>query len=178
MTATSNFIINPLLESDASQLHQFVMSNSERLKRYFPVTLSSNSTYEKSIEYIAIKNKEIEEKSNFTFAIRNKNTQEIVGLIILKNIKWDKKQGEFAYCIGADYETKGLTSFAVKQMTQFAFDELELKTLQIIAHKTNLGSIKVALNNGFIWQKTLLNEFTPTNEKPLDMELYELTNER
>lgn len=98
--------------------------------------------------------------------------------MILKKIDWDKKQGEFAYCIGSQFEGKGLTSFAVAEMTKFAFDELHLKTLQIMAHKTNLGSIKVALNNGFVWQRTALNEFTPTNESPLDMELYELYNEK
>ncbi|WP_179214613.1 GNAT family N-acetyltransferase [Flavobacterium psychrophilum] len=72
------------------------------------------------------------------------------------------------------FEGKRLTTFAVKKMLEFAFDELKLKTLQIISHKTNLGSIKVAKNNGFIWQKTLLNEFYPTIGAPLDMELYEL----
>ena len=175
---SSKYIINPLNTNDAEQLYQFILDNSERLKRYFPVTLSSNNTLEKSMEYIAIKNKEIEEKINFTFAIRDKNNQEIAGLMILKKIDWDKKQGEFAYCIGSQFEGKGLTSFAVKEMTKFAFDELGLKILQIMAHKTNLGSIKVALNNGFVWQRTALNEFTPTNESPLDMELYELYNEK
>jgi len=71
-----------------------------------------------------------------------------------------------------------LTSFAVKEMTNFAFENLGLKTLQIIAHKTNFGSLKVAEKNGFVWQKTLLNEFTPTNATALDMELYELFNEK
>lgn len=175
---SSKYIINPLNTNDAEQLYQFILDNSERLKRYFPVTLSSNATLEKSIEYIAIKNKEIEEKINFTYAIRDKNNQEIAGLMILKKIDWDKKQGEFAYCIGSQFEGKGLTSFAVAEMTKFAFDNLGLKTLQIMAHKTNLGSIKVALNNGFVWQRTALNEFTPTNESPLDMELYELYNEK
>jgi [ribosomal protein S5]-alanine N-acetyltransferase len=175
---SSNYIINPLNTNDARQLHQFIIDNSERLKRYFPVTLSSNNTLEKSIEYIAIKNKEIEDRTNFTYAIRDKNNREIAGLMILKKIDWDKKQGEFAYCIGSQFEGKRLTSFAVKEMTKFAFDDLGLKTLQIMAHKTNLGSIKVALNNGFVWQRTALNEFTPTNENPLDMELYELYNEK
>lgn len=175
---SNNYIINPLNTIDAKQLNQFIIDNSERLKRYFPITLSSNTTLEKSIEYIAIKNKEIEEKINFTFAIRDKNNQEIAGLMILKKIDWDKKQGEFAYCIGSQLEGKGLTSFAVAEMTKFAFDKLHLKTLQIMAHKTNLGSIKVALNNGFVWQRTALNEFTPVNETPLDMELYELYNEK
>jgi [ribosomal protein S5]-alanine N-acetyltransferase len=175
---SNNYIINPLNSNDAKQLNQFIFENSERLKRYFPVTLLSNATLEKSMEYIAIKNTEINEKTNFTYAIRDKNNQEIAGLIILKKIDWDKKQGEFAYCIGSQFEGQGLTSFAVAEMTKFAFEELNLKILQIMAHKTNLGSIKVAENNSFVWQRTALNEFTPTNEAPLDMELYELNNEK
>jgi [ribosomal protein S5]-alanine N-acetyltransferase len=173
-----NFIINNLKSNDATQLHQFLIENNERLKRYFPVTLSMNSSLENSIKYILIKEKEIQEKSNYTFAIREKISNQIVGLIIIKKIDWTKKQAEFAYCIGSKFEGKGLTSFAVKEMSNFAFQELGLKTIQIISHKTNFGSIKVAENNGFIWKRTLLNEFTPTDENPLDMELYELTNEK
>ena len=169
-----NIIINQLKPNDANQLYNFMVDNNERLKYYFPVTLSSNSTLEKTIEYIATKNKEIQEKTNFTFAIRGKERLNITGLIIIKKIDWVKKQGEFAYCIGSEFEGKGLVSFAINEMIKFAFKELNLKTIQIIAHKTNLGSIKVALNNGFVWQRTLENEFTPTNQAPLDMELYEL----
>lgn len=172
------FIINPLIESDANQLHQFIIDNSERLKKYFPVTLSSNETLEKTLEYIAIKNKEIAGKTNFTFAIRNENNHQIVGLIILKKIDWHKNQGEFAYCIDSEFEGKGLSSLAVKEMVKFAFKELKLKTIQIIVHKDNIGSTKVAQKCNFIWQKTLLIEYTPPNESPLDMELYELYNER
>jgi ribosomal-protein-alanine N-acetyltransferase len=172
-----DFIIDQLIPNDANQLHQFMVDNYERLQRYFPVTLSSNATLEKTVEYIIIKNNEIVEKSNFTFAIRNKKSQEIAGLIIIKKINWHKKQAELAYCIGSEYEKKGVTTFAVKGITKFAFDELKLKTLQIISHKTNFGSVKVAENNGYLWQRTLPNEFTPTNEKPLDMELYESIKE-
>jgi len=152
--------------------------NKERLKLFFPVTLEMNSSLEKTKEYISIKTKEIEEKINYTLVIRDKNNQQIGGLIILKKIDWVKKQGEFAYCIASELEGKGVTSFAVKEMTKFAFEELGLKSLQIISHKTNFGSVKVAKNSGFVWQKTLLNEFIPTNGTPLDMELYELYNEK
>jgi ribosomal-protein-alanine N-acetyltransferase len=170
--------IEKLKLTDSVELHNFILSNSERLKKYFPVTLSSNSTLEKTAEYIVTKNKEIDERSNFTFAIRDEESSIIIGLMILKKIDWAKKMGEFAYCIGSDQEGKGYTSKAVNEMMQFAFNELELKTLQIIAHKTNIGSCKVAKNCGFTWKRTLLNEFTPANETPLDMELYELENEK
>ena len=175
---TDTFIIDALKLNDTNQLYQFMVDNNERLNYYFPKTLSSNSTLEKTAAYIVLKEKEIQEKTNFTFAIREKESQNIAGLVIIKKIDWVKKQGELAYCIGSKFEEKGITTFAVTTILKYSFDELELKTLQIIAHKTNLGSIKVALNNGFVWQRTLENEFTPTNEAPLDMELYELTNEK
>jgi ribosomal-protein-alanine N-acetyltransferase len=164
--------IEKLKLTDSVELHNFILSNTERLKKYFPVTLSSNSTVEKTVEYIVTKNREIEEQSNFTFAIRDEKSI-LIGLMILKKIDWAKKIGEFAYCIGFNYEGKGYTSKAVYEMMQFAFNELKLKTLQIIAHKSNVGSCKVAENCGFTWKRTLLNEFTPANETPLDMELYE-----
>jgi ribosomal-protein-alanine N-acetyltransferase len=165
--------IEKLKLTDSVELNNFIIDNKERLNRYFPVTLSNNSTLEKTTEYIVTKNREIEEGSNFTFAIRNEKSI-IIGLIILKKIDWTTKMGEFAYCIGSNYEGKGYTSKAVNQMILFAFNELQLKTLQIIAHKTNIGSCKVAEKSGFTWKRTLLNEFTPEKETPLDMELYEL----
>ena len=173
-----NYLLDKLHPTDSNQLYQFMVDNKERLKLFFPVTLEMNSSLEKTEIYISIKNKEIDEKTNFTLAIRDKSNQQIAGLIIIKKIDWKIKQAEFAYCIGSELEGKGLTSFAVKKMLNFAFEDLGLKIIQIIAHKTNLGSVKVAKNNGFIWQRTLQNEFTPTDGAPLDMELYELYNEK
>ncbi|MEC5165274.1 ribosomal-protein-alanine N-acetyltransferase [Flavobacterium sp. PL11] len=178
MIVTENFILDKLRKEDAQQLHQFMMENKERFKVFFPVTLSNNETLEKSKEYIEVKNSEIQERTNFTFAIRAIDSQIIVGLIIIKKIDWTARVGELAYCITNKHEGKGLTTKAVEALSYFAFEELKLKKLQIIAHKTNIGSVKVALNNGFIWNKILKNEFTPINETPLDMELYELKNEK
>lgn len=178
MITTENFIIDKLKLSDANELHLFIIDNAERFRRFFPLTLSSNATVEKSAEYIKIKEKEIQQKVNFTFAIRETDSQKIIGLIIIKKIDWTKRIGELAYCIGINFEGKGLITKTVKAISDFAYNKLDLKTLQIIAHKTNFGSVKVAQNSNFIWRKTLLNEFTPTNETPLDMELYEHTNEK
>lgn len=172
------FHIVPLKSEDALNLNGLMVSNAERFKKYFPKTLSSNLTFDATESYILDKIDEFQSKSGFTFAIKEKATQNIIGLIIIKKLNWETKQAEFAYCIGSEYEGNGLTSFAVKEISNYAFDILGLITLQIISHKTNLGSVKVAKNCGFIWKRTLSNEFTPTNEAPLDMELYELTNEK
>jgi ribosomal-protein-alanine N-acetyltransferase len=178
MIITENIYIDKLKPIDANQLHEFMSENRERFNKFFPRTLSDNATLDKSITYIESKEREIQQKLNFTFAIREIDNQKIIGLIIIKKIDWTNRVGELAYCVGTDFEGKGLTTKAVKAISSLAYNELDLKTLQVIAYKTNLGSIKVAENNGFVWQRTLMDEFTPTNELPLDMELYEHTNEK
>ena len=117
-------------------------------------------------------------KQEFGYTIKVFPTKNIAGLIILKHIDWQKKQGEFAYCIGKKHEGQGWMTEAIVASSQFAIENLGLKTLQIIAHKNNFGSVKVAEKSGYIWKKTLKKVFAPINEPPLDMELFELTNER
>jgi ribosomal-protein-alanine N-acetyltransferase len=174
MHYTKSFHIAPLDDKDAKNLNELMVSNTERFKRYFPITLSSNLTLKDSEQYINIKTLELNANRGYTFAIKEKATENIAGLIIVKKINFETGQAELAYGVGAQYEGKGLVTFAVKEVSNFAFNELNLKTLQIISHKTNLGSVKVAVKSGFVWQRTLPNGFTPTDEAPLDMELYEL----
>jgi ribosomal-protein-alanine N-acetyltransferase len=172
MNKQEAFHIAPLESGDTKRLSKLMITNAERFKRYFPKTLSSNLTLEATETYIKSKIVEFEMKTGFTFAIKENETQNIMGLVILKKVDWHAKQAELAYCIGKEYERKGCVTKAVKAVSNYAFNELNLKTLQIISHKTNFGSIKVAEKNGFVWQKTLIDEFTPTYELSLDMELY------
>jgi len=168
------FQIVALESEDAKNIHNLMVSNSERFKKYFPKTLSDNLTLESSKAYILSKIEETQSKKQYTFGLKDSTTKEIAGLIIIKKLNLKTKQGEFAYCLGSKYTGQGLIIKAIKLVSDFAFNTLNLNTLQIISHKSNLSSIKVAENNGFIWQKTLLNEFKPMDELPLDMELYEL----
>ena len=63
---------------------------------------------------------------------------------------------------------------AINSLSNYAFEHLNLQSLQIITHKSNNGSVLIAEKCNFKWQKTLINEFIPRGEQPLDMELYEL----
>ncbi|MBD0779385.1 GNAT family N-acetyltransferase [Maribacter sp. ANRC-HE7] len=168
--------IEPIQEKDAWKLCDFVISNAERLKRYFPKTLEQNSTPDIAAIFVSKKVKQYSANQEFLFKLTEKEHRTIIGLVYIKNTDWNKKQAELAYCIGYQHEGKGYITKSVKGLSTYAFDHLGLTTLQIIVHKTNMGSVKVARNNGFTWQKTLLQEHTPPGEAPLDMELYELRN--
>ena len=169
MISIDNYLIDKIRDNDASGLTEFMTSNSKRFQRFFPKTLAHNLTFEDSKKFTLLKSQEHDSKVEFTFVLKDQNPNKIIGLVILKELDWDKKQGEFAYCIDAGYEGKGVMSKAVKEMSLYALDQLKLRTLQIVVHKSNKGSAKVALNCSYKWHKTLLNEYTPPNESPLDM---------
>ena len=167
------FEINPIHNGDAWKVCDLMVANSDRLKRYFPKTLAQNLNPTLSQLFIEKMVKQFEKQDVFLFTLKHSETRELAGLIYIKELDWDKKQGEFAYCIGYTFEDQGLTSKSVKALSVYAFETLGLETLQIIVHKDNIPSVKVAINNNFKWQRILKNEFTPTGEASLDMELYE-----
>ncbi len=160
--------------SDAKSLCNMMTSNSERFQDYFPSTLSQNLTVADSNAYILRKTVENENKTEFTFAIKDNLTQNVAGIIILKDLDMTQQVGELAYAMDKNFEGKGWMTLAVKELSKYAFDEIGLKTIKIISHRTNLGSCKIAVKNGYVWQRILKNEHTPPNGSPLDMELYEL----
>jgi len=168
------FEINPIHKGDAWKICDFAIANADRLKRYFPKTLEQNLNPTLSKIYVENRVKAFQNKEVFVFTLKHSETRKLVGLIIIKELDWSIKQGEFAYTIDYNFNGKKIMSKAVKKLSAHAFETLGLERLQIIVHKDNLPSVNVAINNGFKWQKTLKNEFTPVGENPLDMELYEL----
>lgn len=169
-----SYILAPIQAKDAWALCDFMVANEDRLKRYLPKTLAQNLTPDLSRLFAAKKEKQHLATEELLFLIKQKETNVLVGLVYLKNFDWEIKEAEFAYCIGYEFKGNGIIASAVKELSNYAFTKLELNSLIIITHKTNKASVGVAETNGFRWQKTLKNEFTPTAEKPVDMELYTL----
>lgn len=173
-----DYEINQIHSGDAWKICNFMVANAERLKRFFPKTLEQNLNPTLSQIFVEKKVKQFKDKEEFLFMLKHTESRNLAGIIYIKELDWEKKQGEFAYCIGYAVEGQGLTSKAVNALSSYAFEILGLETLQIISHKDNLASVGVAKKCGYQWIKTLINEFAPPGEQPLDMQLYEKYYER
>ena len=174
MLQSDSFHIDYLMAVDAESLSEMMVNNQENFKRYFPITLSKNKSVADSLKFIEEKSKQILDKTEFTFLIKDNLSLKVSGVIIIKEINWEIKQGEFAYCISSEFENNGWMAKAIALTSKYGFEVLGFENFQIIVHQLNFASVKVAVNNGFVWQRTLINEYTPPNEAALDMELYEL----
>jgi ribosomal-protein-alanine N-acetyltransferase len=172
------FTIEAITTKDSWRLCNFIVTNSDRLKRYFPKTLQQNLNPTLSEIFVELKVKQFINKNEFLFSLKEKSNRSIIGLCYVKEINWDLKIAELAYCIDYQFEGKNIITKTVRYISEYCNKELDLKTLLIIVHKTNSGSVKVAEKCNYKWIKTLPKEHTPPNEAPLDMELYKLHYEK
>jgi len=159
--------------NDAWSICDFVVSNEQRLISFFPKTREQNLTPDLSRIFTELKSKEFDTKTEYLFTLKEESSKKVIGLIYIKELDKVEGQGELAYAIDYNFEGKGIISKTVSELTTYAFNNLDLDRLQIIVHKTNIGSIKVAENGDFSWQKTLIKEFAPPGKDAMDMELYE-----
>lgn len=157
---------------DAMAVHTLIMGNLDRFKTYFPKTVAANITFEKSKRFVATIVEDIKNKTQYLYTIKVNGT--LAGLIYLKELDWDKKEGEFAYCIDESYAGNGLTTKAVTVLSNHAFTVFHLQLLKIIVHHSNIPSVRIAEKCNFKPVKTLSNAFTPPGGVPLDMQLFEL----
>ncbi len=174
MEAEANgFQIAPIQDKDAWRLCDFMTANSERFKSDFPQTLRENLNPTLSSLFVLEKAKQFTTGEEFLFTIKEAEHRTIIGLIYVKELIKREGQAEIAYCIGYEYEGQGITTTFLNTVISWAFKNLSLHTLQIIAHKGNFSSVRVAEKLGFSWQTTLLNEHKSYDGTRVDMELYE-----
>lgn len=159
--------------ADAESLNAMLLKNTERFQRYFPKTLEQNLNLEMTKEYILKKKSMFDANEEYTMGIKDKISNSIVGLVILKNINREIADAEVAYCLDVDFGGKGLMTESVNKIFAFAKEKGSLKSLFILAHKTNISSVRVAEKTGFVWSETQVKSYTPVNvTEPIDMEKF------
>jgi len=163
--------------SDVGGLYFFIQKNRIWLGRFFPVTVANNKSINDSKSYILKKIQRRKEKKEYVFTLKFNNDENIKGLIIIKKLRWDLGRAELAYCIDSELANNGWTTKAVSKILYFAIEVLGLSVIEILSHKTNKASIRVAEKSGFRWIRTMKDSFRASEDEYLDVELYEKTDE-
>ncbi|MCW3113087.1 MAG: N-acetyltransferase [Segetibacter sp.] len=166
--------IRPIERDDYIQLFDVIEKNRQRLRMYFPKTSNAIVDVDSAEKFTKLKLKQALNREQFYFVILLKSSEAIIGGVILKNIDWSVPKGELAYFIDVDYEGKGCTSYAVKRVIEYAFDELKMEKLYIKFNPENWGSKKVAIKNGFEKEGYLKREFRTGHGVLTDVERYGL----
>ena len=155
----STFEIQPIYFTDAEAFFEFIDKNRKRIRRFFPVTSTTCTDFEKTKAHILKKISQRENREFYFFKITENNQEEIIGCLILKSIDWRIPKGEMAYFIDKNYEGKGITSRAIGKLIDYIFEEMEFKKVFLRIAPSNIGSIRIAEKNGFELEGRMRKEF-------------------
>lgn len=110
----------------------------------------------------------------FQWIIEHKDNKEVLGTISLFNRK--EESYEIGYCISKKYWNQGITSEACRAVLNFAFTELNVKSINSRHVAENIASGRVMQKNNmrFIGSS---NEYIPSKSNLVIMNKYIITRE-
>jgi len=153
------FSIHTIETIQADDFFNLIEKNRVHLQLGFPYTILKCETLESTKEYLKESATTISDKKGYFFYLKNIKTQELIGLVNIKNINPEIPMCELGYFVDKDHQGKRIISEAVSNIVRFCFEQLAMNKIFACTDKINIGSQKVALNNGFIQEGILRNEF-------------------
>ena len=164
-----------IVKFDSQQGKSFfnlINSNRTRLSEYFAGTVANTKTLEDTLDYCKIIDQRVKNKSYYPFIIIDRSNNSFIGLIDVKNIDWVVPKAEIGYFIDFEYEGKGIISQALAYVITYLINEYQFKKLLCRVNSRNLGSVNVALKNGFELEGTIRNDYRTTNNEVVDLNYY------
>lgn len=156
---TPNWKTDRIGSITAEEFYTLIDRNREHIAKTFPVTLSGCYDLKKTVKFIqlAVDNETYEE--NYYFYLRSLDTNALIGYVMIKNIDYSLAKCELGYFIDIDFEGKGITSQAVKNVLDFCFGEIKMNKVTICTSLVNTASQRVATKHGFVQEGMLRQEF-------------------
>ncbi|WP_249435691.1 GNAT family protein [Paenibacillus sp. Marseille-Q4541] len=101
---------------------------------------------------------------------------QIAGSIGFLRIDWDARRTEIGYWLGSDFEGKGLMSKACNALVVHAFNDLNLRKIEIGVATYNMKSRAIPERIGFTQEGTIRN-YELLHNQFLDRVIYGLLKE-
>ncbi|MFZ7133285.1 MAG: GNAT family N-acetyltransferase [Eubacteriales bacterium] len=132
---------------DAEKVFELTCNSREYLKEWM-VWVDSTVNIEHIIEFIKTCLRGFAENRSLNTVILYKGN--IVGITGFNNINWSNNTAYIGYWLGQKYQGKGIMTRAVKALTDYAFEELNLNKVEIRAAVGNKKSRSIPERLGFV----------------------------
>ncbi|WP_299885864.1 GNAT family protein [uncultured Lacinutrix sp.] len=167
-----DYKIELLKPNESEAFFKLIDANRRRLEDFFAGTVSKTETLLETILYCKEIEERIIEKSYFPFIIINTVTNKFVGLVDVKNIDWHIPKAELGYFIDAAYEGNGIITRATGLVIDYLMETYRFRKLLARVGSKNIGSIHVALKNGFELEGTIRKDYRTTKGEVVDLNYY------
>jgi RimJ/RimL family protein N-acetyltransferase len=146
---TQRLILRNYKEGDENQILNFLKNNKDHLKDVIDTWEYNINDLDGAKEYIRKKKAGWILKKILSIGIWLKEDPQLIGQLILFKINWQELKGELGYYIAKDFQNKGFTFEAVKEMVKYIFTVIKMNKLEAFCHKENKASQKILENCKF-----------------------------
>ena len=171
---TERLSIRSPLFGDGPELHAAVRESMEELtawmtwpREHRTVDDSEASSRRARVAFL--------QRSELRLHLYLRGTRTLVGSSGLQGIDWEVPKFEIGYWCRTGYTGHGYITEAVLGITEFAFDTLGARRVEIRCDSRNLPSARVAERAGFELEARLNNNEVSTDGEPKNTLIYALT---
>lgn len=162
--------LRPLREGDTAAIFEACHDDPDILRW---VMRPAPFTREAAEEWVRIRHDHHTRGEQLTFAIAEPASDLLLGAIWLGRFDWEARRAEFGYWVTAGARRTGVATRAVALVSRWAFRELRLIRVQILAPQQHPASQRVAERAGFR-NEGLLRGYRRIEGEQTDLVMYSL----
>jgi len=164
---TPRLLIRAPQAGDGKQLNEAVIESLGELSKWLPWATYAPSLQE-SEDFIQFKQKQWQQKEDFMVLIFNADGKKILGCSGLHRFDLEIPKFEIGFWVRSSYANQGIITEATNALTQYAFNYLHAKRVEVRCEKNNLASQRVVEKLHFNKEGTLKNFSVKPNGKDLE----------
>ncbi|MGZ9583735.1 GNAT family N-acetyltransferase [Paenibacillus marinisediminis] len=154
---TERLHIRMPMPGDGKAVYDAIVASIDELKQWLPFA-QKTQTEGNTEASVRTAHCRFLTREDLRLLIFLKGTNQFIGVTGLHNPNWDIPKFEIGYWIDKRYSGKGYMTEAVQGISDFAFDELKARRLEIRCDTLNTKSKLIPERLGFVLEGTLRNE--------------------
>jgi RimJ/RimL family protein N-acetyltransferase len=154
---TERLLIRKPMPGDGKAVYEAILASINEMKLWLPFA-HRDQTEEDCEAVVREANAKFLTREDLRLHLFNKETGDFIGSSGLHRINWDIPKFEIGYWIDTRYSGKGYVTEAAKGITEFAFNTLKAKRVEIRCDPKNLRSRGIPERLGFKLEGILKNE--------------------
>jgi RimJ/RimL family protein N-acetyltransferase len=139
----SRWIVREWSLDDHDELYQLVRSSIPELSLWLP-WCHANYSKQDTVGWLNHCQRVWEANIEYPMGVFDTNTGAPVGGVGINKIDHVTRTANLGYWTGTPWINRGVAKYAAREAIDFAFDKLQLETMEIVVHPENVASRRVA----------------------------------
>lgn len=161
---TERLLIRKPMQGDGKAVYEAIQASLNELKQWMPWALT-NQTEQDVEANIRDSIAEFITRKDLRLHLFNKETGEFIGSSGLHRINWDVPKFEIGYWVDTRHSGRGYITESTEAITNFAFNDLHAKRVEIRCDSRNTRSRAIPEKLGFTLEGILKNDSISVESK-------------